>query len=96
MSFRRIVFWSHLSVGVTAGLIIFLLSITGVLLTYERQILGMAEARLSPASMSGEQMTADELALMAGEIAGQARLSLSTTAIRPAQSSSMPVADAQR
>lgn len=76
MSFRRIVFWSHLSVGVTAGLIIFLLSITGVLLTYERQILGMAEARLSPASMSGEQMTADELALMAGEIAGQARLSL--------------------
>ncbi|WP_417485032.1 PepSY-associated TM helix domain-containing protein [Maricaulis salignorans] len=76
MSFRRIIFWSHLGVGVTAGLIIVLLSITGVLLTYERQILGMSEARLSPAAMSGDQMTADELALMAGEMAGQARLSL--------------------
>lgn len=76
MSFRRIIFWSHLSVGVTAGLIIFLLSATGVLLTYERQMLGMAVARLSPASISGDQLTADELALMAGESASQARLSL--------------------
>ncbi|WP_417477201.1 PepSY-associated TM helix domain-containing protein [Maricaulis sp.] len=76
MSIRRIVFWSHLVVGVTAGLIIALLSITGVLLTYERQILGMAEARLSPAAMSGEAMTADELGRIAGETAGQASRSL--------------------
>lgn len=76
MSFRRVIFWSHLSVGVTAGLIIFLLSVTGVLLTYERQMLGSAEARLSPVAMTGDQLTADEIAAIAAQSAGEARLSL--------------------
>ena len=76
MSFRRVIFWSHLCVGVTAGLIIFLLSVTGVLLTYERQMLGSAEARLSPAAMTGDPLSADEIAAIAGETTGQARLSL--------------------
>jgi uncharacterized iron-regulated membrane protein len=41
--FRKILFWSHLSLGVLFGLIILLMSLTGVLLTYERQILARAE-----------------------------------------------------
>ncbi|MFM1886298.1 MAG: hypothetical protein RL026_1455 [Pseudomonadota bacterium] len=41
--FRRILFWMHLSAGVAAGLIIFVLSATGVLLTYERQMVESAE-----------------------------------------------------
>ena len=76
MSFRRVIFWSHLCVGVAAGLIIFLLSVTGVLLTYERQILGQAEARLSADAMTGDRLTADELAAIAGQTGGEARLSL--------------------
>ena len=38
MKFRSVIFWSHLVCGVTAGLVIFMMSATGVLLTYERQI----------------------------------------------------------
>ncbi len=37
--FRKAVFWIHLACGVTAGLVILVMSTTGVLLTYERQIL---------------------------------------------------------
>ncbi|WP_372619770.1 PepSY-associated TM helix domain-containing protein [Falsiroseomonas sp.] len=43
MTFKRAVFWSHLIVGVETGLVILLLSATGVLLTYERQIVAFAE-----------------------------------------------------
>lgn len=36
--FRRIIFWTHLCCGIAAGLVIFTMSLTGVLLTYERQM----------------------------------------------------------
>jgi uncharacterized iron-regulated membrane protein len=37
-TFRSIIFWLHLAMGCIAGLVIFAMSITGVLLAYERQI----------------------------------------------------------
>ena len=43
---RKTVFWIHLCVGVTAGLVILMMSVTGVLLTYERQILAWADRSL--------------------------------------------------
>lgn len=39
---RKTIFWIHLICGVTAGLVILMMSVTGVLLTYERQILDVA------------------------------------------------------
>ncbi len=36
---RRVFFWSHLVLGVGAGLVILLMSVTGVLLGYERQMI---------------------------------------------------------
>lgn len=39
MSFRKIVFWLHLVAGVVAGLVIALMSVTGVLLAFQPQIL---------------------------------------------------------
>ena len=33
---RSVFFWSHLFAGVVAGLIILIMSVTGVLLAYER------------------------------------------------------------
>lgn len=45
-SFRQWLFWLHLLCGVVCGLIIFLMSATGVILTYERQLIARAEARL--------------------------------------------------
>ncbi len=43
--FRKIIFWCHLPVGVLAGLVVLLMSVTGVLLTYERQIMLWADTR---------------------------------------------------
>ncbi|WP_108663637.1 PepSY-associated TM helix domain-containing protein [Acuticoccus kandeliae] len=43
MSIRRIIFWAHLIAGVAVGLVVLVLSATGVLLTYERQIIAFAE-----------------------------------------------------
>lgn len=44
MTFREILYWPHLVCGVLAGLIVLTMSVTGVLLTYENQIITMAES----------------------------------------------------
>ncbi len=75
--FRRILFWAHLCCGVAAGLIILLMSATGVLLTYEHQMVEHA-TRVSYASSSeAPRMGADELAAKARALAApDARLNL--------------------
>ncbi|MGQ9426565.1 PepSY-associated TM helix domain-containing protein [Gilvimarinus sp. F26214L] len=40
---RKVIFWAHLTAGVIAGLVVLMMSVTGVLLTYERQILAAAD-----------------------------------------------------
>jgi uncharacterized iron-regulated membrane protein len=42
---RKTVFWIHLACGVATGLVILMMSVTGVLLTYERQMLEWADSR---------------------------------------------------
>jgi len=42
---RKIIFWCHLPVGVVAGLVILNMCVTGVLLTYEKQITSWADTR---------------------------------------------------
>ncbi|HEX6043525.1 MAG TPA: PepSY-associated TM helix domain-containing protein [Pyrinomonadaceae bacterium] len=42
---RTIIFWCHLPVGVLAGLVILNMCVTGVLLTYEKQITSWADTR---------------------------------------------------
>src|SRR5829696_7856711 len=42
---RKIIFWCHLPVGVTAGVVILIMCVTGVLLTYEKQITSWADTR---------------------------------------------------
>lgn len=43
--FRKTIFWAHLVSGVIAGLVVLMMSFTGVLLTYERQIISWADFR---------------------------------------------------
>lgn len=43
MSFRKILFWVHLIVGCVMGLVVLMMSFTGVLLTYEQQMIAWAE-----------------------------------------------------
>jgi uncharacterized iron-regulated membrane protein len=40
---RRILFWVHLSAGLVAGLVIIVMSATGVALTYQRQMQAWAD-----------------------------------------------------
>jgi uncharacterized iron-regulated membrane protein len=42
---RRIIFWCHLPVGVIAGVVILIMCVTGVLLSYEKQITSWADTR---------------------------------------------------
>jgi uncharacterized iron-regulated membrane protein len=43
---RKTIFWLHLSAGVVAGVVILLMSVTGVLLAFERQVLAFADRGL--------------------------------------------------
>lgn len=43
--FRKLIFWCHLAAGTLAGIVIFIMSVTGVLLAYEKQIIAWADAR---------------------------------------------------
>ena len=61
MTLRRVLFWAHLAVGVCAGLMILTMSVTGVLLTYERQLIEWSDRAYRSASIG-----AGTLLLMAG------------------------------
>jgi uncharacterized iron-regulated membrane protein len=59
---RKCLFWSHLVVGICTGVIVFIMSATGVLLTYEKQIIDWDEARYSVVASQGEQtLTTDQV-----------------------------------
>ena len=42
---RKIIFWCHLPIGILGGAIILVMCVTGVLLTYEKQIIAWADTR---------------------------------------------------
>ena len=42
-TFRKVLFWMHLTAGATAGIIIFIMCVTGALLAFERQLIEYAE-----------------------------------------------------
>ena len=56
MQLRQSIFWLHLAVGVVTGLVILVMSVTGVLLAFERPIVTFAErhVRTVQLSASGE------------------------------------------
>src|SRR3712207_466179 len=44
-AFRTLLFWLHLSTGVAVGTVVLIMSVTGVLLTYEKQLTRWADTR---------------------------------------------------
>lgn len=62
---RKTIFWAHLVAGVAAGLVILMMSATGVLLTYERQMLAWADQDLhvNAPDDSAERLASEELLL---------------------------------
>ncbi len=63
MTFRRFVFWLHLISGVVTGIIVFIMSFTGVALTYQKQMTAWADKReyRIQASTSAAPLQASEL-----------------------------------
>ncbi|WP_428674979.1 PepSY-associated TM helix domain-containing protein [Roseibium sp.] len=71
MSFKRTIFWSHLVIGVAFGLVILMMSVTGVLLTYERQIVTFLENRMVERPEGFRPLGIDALAAKALENGAQ-------------------------
>ncbi|HEX6038533.1 PepSY-associated TM helix domain-containing protein [Longimicrobium sp.] len=68
--FRKILFWCHLVTGVAVALVVLIMSVTGVLLTYEKQMLAWADARAVqvPAPAPGARpLAVDELMRRVGQ-----------------------------
>ena len=69
--FRKVLFWLHLSAGVLAGLIILMMSVTGVLMTYERQLQSWEDGPYYYQPAPGERrLTVDQLILAANRTEG--------------------------
>jgi uncharacterized iron-regulated membrane protein len=63
---RKILFWLHLSAGVIAGAIVLLMSVTGVVLTYEKQLIQWADARNLHLAENAGRIPLDELLRQSG------------------------------
>ncbi len=75
MSIHKLLYWPHLICGVLAGILIFIMSITGVLLTYERQIIAWADREYdSTVPASGSALAVDEILAMNEGAFGDAKL----------------------
>src|SRR5882672_2206373 len=60
--FRKTIFWLHLTCGVSAGLVVAMMSFTGALLMYERQIVAWVDrAQYAEGEELGERRTVREL-----------------------------------
>jgi uncharacterized iron-regulated membrane protein len=76
---RKAIFWGHLIVGISASLVILVMSATGVLLMYQRQITAWADMRaLKPMSLaSGQVLSMAELSEAVSKISSTAPTSIS-------------------
>ena len=63
MKLRTLIFWPHLIAGVTAGVVIFVMSVTGVLLTYERQLIAWSDSQYRSAVPAGAERLSVETLL---------------------------------
>ncbi|NOT60212.1 MAG: PepSY domain-containing protein [Acidobacteria bacterium] len=94
--FRKILFWCHLIAGVVAGLIVFVMSVTGLLLTYEKQMTAQADKRayaIAPPASNAALLAPEALLAKVGEAGTPpASLTLRADAVAPA-SVSLPNAN---
>src|SRR5687768_6346108 len=62
MKLRTVLFWTHLTAGVTGGVVILTMSLTGVLLMYERQLIEWSDRGYrSAAPVGGARLPVDTL-----------------------------------
>lgn len=84
---RKTIFWLHLACGISAGIVILMMSVTGVVLTYERQIQVWEDRSYYAAPEAGQQkLSADELIAASRALEGfePSSLMISSDATAPA------------
>jgi len=80
MTIRKAVFWTHLGAGVVASIVVVMMSVTGVILTYERQIKAWADRDIySVETDAGQRLSVDEL--LASVRAQSADMNISTIGV---------------
>ena len=67
--FRKTIFWLHLTIGLAVGIVVLIMSATGVLLTYQRQMQSWADLR----GLDGSAPTANATALPVSVIIANAQ-----------------------
>ena len=89
---RQLVFWTHLVAGVAAGSIVLVMSATGVLLTYEKQIIAWSDRgyRAAPPSSDAPRLPLEELA--AGVLALRPHAVITTITVRSDRQAPLTVA----
>lgn len=63
-NFRKVFFWLHLSAGVLAGIFIFIMCVTGALLSFQSNILKFAESEMrvvNPPSADAQRLSVNEI-----------------------------------
>ena len=86
-TFRTVLFWMHLAGGAAAGVVILIMSVTGVALTYEKQMLEWADRRAwtAPSSADAQPLPPETLlARVATARPGAAPIGLTLRADRSA------------
>lgn len=75
--FRKIIFWLHLASGVAAGTVIFIMSVTGALLSFEKNIVEFAEReqRFAAPIENAQKLSAREILVKAREAKPEAKFS---------------------
>ena len=87
MKLRSVLFWLHLGCGVVAGAVILIMSVTGVLLTYQRQITAWADTRGYRIEPTSQRLSADAIVSRVAEL----RPDLSPTAVMVRSEPGAPV-----
>ena len=67
---RRLLFWSHLVSGVLAGIVVLIMCVTGVALTYQKEMQYWADTRHFHAAPGAARATAGELLTAVGQARG--------------------------
>jgi uncharacterized iron-regulated membrane protein len=81
-SFRSVLFWLHLVTGVVAGAVILLMCVTGVALTYEKQMLEWADRRSGSVPLPPDARPLPPETLLASAVAAEAGAAPTGIALR--------------
>jgi uncharacterized iron-regulated membrane protein len=85
MTLRKFIFWLHLAAGIAAGIVVLIMSLTGVLLTYEKQMIAWADSDYvrRESSAGAQRLTTADIISKIQEAAGSPPQTITLYAASP-------------